>query len=79
MRLSEARIPLLLLHGEEDRWTPVAGALDLHERLLEEGSDNVTLQTFENLVSLRDTEDRFLAPEPEEALFVWLEEVLGVP
>ena len=77
--LSKAQIPVLLLHGEQDHWTPVEGAVDLHKRLLEQGRDNVTLQTFEGLGSLRDEGNGFLAPGAEKALFAWLEKVLAVP
>lgn len=74
--LSSSQVPVLLLHGEDDAWTPVKGARALQERLAAAGVDRVSLQVFEGLgadLGGEETEGTF-APQVEEVLFAWLEE-----
>ncbi|MFO7916508.1 MAG: prolyl oligopeptidase family serine peptidase [Anaerolineae bacterium] len=77
--LSEIEVPVLLLHGEQDAWVPLEGALALHERLVEEGKKNIVLRTFEGRGPVSETRGDFCRAEVEETLFVWLEEALAGP
>lgn len=77
--LSQAKAPVLLLHGEQDQWTPVDGARELQSRLELAGVDQVVLRTFPGLgADLGGGESQgVFAPEVEEMMFAWLEEVVG--
>ncbi|MEA3407950.1 MAG: alpha/beta hydrolase [Chloroflexota bacterium] len=77
--LSEVQIPVLLLHGDRDSWTPVEGAVNLHTLLMEQGQENISLHTFKDLGSLKDEEGGLLAPEADKVLFAWLDDVLSSP
>lgn len=72
--LAQARAPVLLLHGEEDRWTPVVDAQALATELQSAGRD-VTWMSFPGLGSDLGGESAqgFLAPEVERAVADWLE------
>jgi len=72
--LAAARGPILLLHGEEDRWTPVAGAQALAEQLKSQGKTQITLQVFPGLGDSLSTRDApgVLAPPVQEAILAWL-------
>ena len=73
--LAAARGQVLLLHGEEDRWTPVAGAQALHERLQAQGKTQISLQVFPGLNDSLSADDApgVLAPPVQEAIRAWLE------
>lgn len=73
--LSRTEIPVLLLHGDQDSWTPIEGAVNLHERLVAEGKENIAFHTLEDRGAISG--ERWLIPEVEETLFTWLKEVLG--
>ena len=77
--LSQAKAPVLLLHGEQDQWTPVDGARKLESLLQQAGADRVGLRTFTGLGADLggDEAEGVFAPVVEEAMFTWLEEVLG--
>ncbi|MFP3895748.1 MAG: alpha/beta hydrolase family protein [Anaerolineales bacterium] len=77
--LSDIEVPVLLLHGDQDSWAPVEGAMNLHDRLIEEGKENITLHTYEGRGPVSVRREDLLAPEVEESLFHWLEEGLGSP
>jgi pimeloyl-ACP methyl ester carboxylesterase len=72
--LATARGPVLLLHGEEDRWTPVAGARTLYERLQAQNKTQIAMEVFpgldDSLVS--DAVQDTLAPPVQEAILAWL-------
>jgi pimeloyl-ACP methyl ester carboxylesterase len=59
-RLGEIRVPVLLVHGEDDRTYPVADAEDIQKALVNAG-DSVSLEVLEGeghiLVYLRESED----------------------
>ena len=78
--LSTAKVPVLMLHGAEDAWTPVEGARALYEALVGAGVMNVTLQVFDDLgadLSAEEATESILAPEVEQGLFEWLERTLA--
>lgn len=77
--LLEVEIPILLLHGEQDPWTPLEGAVTLHERLVQKGKENIILHTFEGQGPGGEERADFVTPEIEETVFDWLEKVLGSP
>ncbi len=73
--LAAARAPILLLHGEEDRWTPAAGARTLYERLQAQGETQITLQVYPGLDDSLSTDAApgVLAAPIQEAILAWLE------
>ena len=77
--LSQAKAPVLLLHGEEDQWTPVDDARELASQLRETGAHNVVLRTFSGLgADLGGDEAKgVFAAKVEETVFAWLEEALS--
>jgi len=78
--LSTAKVPVLMLHGAEDVWTPVEGARALYETLVGAGVMNVTLQVFDDLgadLGGEEATEGTLAPEVEQGLFEWLERTLA--
>jgi len=77
--LSQAKAPVLLLHGEEDQWTPVDDARELASRLRETGAHNVVLRTFSGLGADLggDESEGVFAAKVEETVFAWLGEVLS--
>jgi len=72
--LSAAGRPVLLLHGEQDRWTPVAGAQALDERLRAQGRSQITLRVFAGLDDslASDATLGIMAPMVQEAIMDWL-------
>ena len=71
--LKGAQAPVLLLHGGQDRWTPLSGAQAL-ARELDAAGGRVELQVFPELgadLGL-DTADRALAPEVAASIVEWL-------
>lgn len=77
--LSSSDTPVLLLHGEEDRWTPVAGARALYARLTEAGRGQIALHVLPGLgADLKASpEDAPFAPEVERIMFEWLGGIWG--
>ena len=77
--LSTAKVPVLVLHGAKDVWTPVEGARALYEALLRAGVKNVSLQVFDDLgadLGLGTTAGGLFAPEVDRVLFAWLGQAL---
>jgi pimeloyl-ACP methyl ester carboxylesterase len=77
--LSTAKVPVLVLHGAKDVWTPVEGARALYEALLGAGVKNVSLQVFDDLgadLGLGTTAGGLFAPEVDRVLFAWLGQAL---
>ena len=78
--LSTAKVPVLLLHGAKDVWTPVEGARALHQAILGAGVKNVSLQEFDNLgadLGRGEAAGSIFAPEVEKVIFEWLDRALG--
>jgi len=76
--LSHTSIPILLLHGKQDHWTPNEGAQALYAHLQETGQKNVSLVIFEELGEDLGIEENngALPPEVEKTLFSWLKQVV---
>ncbi|MFH1086187.1 MAG: alpha/beta hydrolase, partial [Chloroflexota bacterium] len=74
--LAQAKGPVLIVHGAQDRWTPVAGAEDLAARLQGAGVP-VTVQVFPDLgEDLGGSEGAGLfSPPVEQAIVAWLEQI----
>jgi alpha-beta hydrolase superfamily lysophospholipase len=76
--MSAARVPVLLLHGLQDRWTPPEGARALADELRQAGRDNVTLRMFDGLGrDLTITPDGALLAEVEGAVLDWLKHTIA--
>jgi pimeloyl-ACP methyl ester carboxylesterase len=76
--LSESRAPVLLLHGQDDDWTPVEGIERLRERGVTDDGAHLTIQVFQGLGADLGggTDEAVFAPVVEEAIFSWLDGVL---
>jgi pimeloyl-ACP methyl ester carboxylesterase len=76
--LGSAKVPVLLLHGGKDAWTPVDGARKLQEALAGAGAARVSLRVFDELGTDlgAGTSGAALGPEAEQATFEWLERTL---
>jgi pimeloyl-ACP methyl ester carboxylesterase len=74
--LGTTKKPLLLLHGEADLWTPLAGARALQERLQDAGG-RVTLRAFPGLGADlgQGSAGGLFAPTVDEAIWAWLNEL----
>lgn len=73
--LSQSRAPVLLLHGGQDSWTPIAGAREMAEQVRVVRGDAIVLQEFADLdatLGAVNAEGR-LAPEVEKAILDWLD------
>ncbi|MGI6367764.1 MAG: alpha/beta hydrolase family protein [Anaerolineae bacterium] len=72
--LSAANLPVLILHGDDDHWTPVDGAERLVERLATSGSQGLTLRTFPGLGNtLGQHGDYLWSDAVDSAVWEWLE------
>jgi acetyl esterase/lipase len=71
--LSDVSVPLLLLHGGRDVWTPTSGAQELEQRLRANGQP-VQLALYAELDRDlgMDTGDGSLAPEVSDTILEWL-------
>ena len=70
--LGTSRVPVLLLHGVEDTWTPVGGARAVDAALRAAGLD-AELRVYDGLgADLGATTDRPFAPEVSQDVFAWL-------
>lgn len=77
--LLTASVPVLLVHGARDVWTPVEGARALYEALLDAGVRNVSLQVFDDLgadLGSETAQGSLFAPEVDRAILAWLNDVL---
>ena len=79
MVLAGTDVPLLLLHGAQDKWTPVKGARGLAASL-EKARVPVSLEVFDDLgADLGAASDRPFAPEVESAVVDWLARAVPGP
>lgn len=76
--LRQAQIPVLILHGTADTWTPVDGAELLEALLHEEGVGAVTFRYLDGIgADLGGNAERLWDDQADALVSGWLEETLG--
>ena len=76
--LAQSQAQVLLLHGRQDSWTPVAGAMALRDELSAVAPERIALQVLDGLGADLGSEGSTGAFDPsvDEIMFGWLDKAL---